>query len=261
MRWDPEQYGRYAAERGRPFIELLDRIEARAPRRVVDLGCGPGTLTRLLADKWPDARIEGIDASAEMIDQAQALDDSRIEFRLGDIQGWSPEPDVDVVISNAALQWVPDHLPLITAWAQAMTAGSWLAWQVPGNFDFPSHKLMRELVRSPRWAQKVGDVLRHHDIVYSPAAYAQLLLVNGWTADAWETTYLHVLHGPDAVLEWVRGTGLRPVLAALDAQDPSGRDSAEYEASYSTALRSAYPETGQGTVFDFRRVFAVGHKP
>ena len=140
MRWDPEQYGQYAAERGRPFVELLERIEADSPRHVVDLGCGPGSLTQLLAQRWPSARVEGIDSSAEMIDRANRLA-TGIEFRLGDIAEWSPGPDVDVVISNAALQWVPNHQALLQKWARALPSGSWLAWQVPGNFDSPSHAL------------------------------------------------------------------------------------------------------------------------
>ncbi len=254
MRWDPDQYSRYADERGRPFFDLITRIGAAAPRRVVDLGCGPGKLTVTLAERWPDAVIDGIDSSAPMIDAAPAT--ARVHFTVGDIRSWTPSADVDVVISNAALQWVPDHEQLLVEWAEALPRGAWLAWQVPGNFDAPSHTLMRTLAQSPRWAAQLGDVLRHRDAVLAPIDYAHLLLQAGWQADVWETTYLHVLPGADPVLEWLRGTGLRPITNALSADD-----NVEFEASLAALLREAYPTTPNGTLFGFRRIFAVGHKP
>jgi trans-aconitate 2-methyltransferase len=260
MRWDPQQYGRYSDERSRPFHDLVDRIGATSPRRVVDLGCGPGLLTAVLADRWPDAQVNGVDSSPEMVARATALDQPRLSFKLGDIAAWEPTGEDDVVVTNAALQWVPGHRALIEKWTTAMPPDSWLAWQVPGNFGSPSHTLMRELAESPAWAGKLAGVLRHDDAVHSPAEYASLLLTAGWSVDAWETTYLHVLSGTDPVLQWVRGTGLRPVLAALDAQDPTGRDRLEFEAEYGQLLRGAYPATEHGTIFEFRRIFAVGHK-
>lgn len=253
MRWDVSQYTRYADERGRAFLDLVTRIDAAAPRRVVDLGCGPGNLTALLASRWPAARIEGVDSSAEMIAQAASV--PGVCFGISSIEDWQPDADVDVVVSNAALQWVPGHAALLRRWVAALPSAAWLAWQVPGNFAAPSHQLMRALASSDRWAPLLGDALRHHDEVLEPAAYAYLLQEAGWSADVWETTYLHVLPGPDPVLEWVRGTGLRPVLAML-----SEADAAEFEAEYTAQLRSAYPCGPAGTVFGFRRVFAVGHK-
>lgn len=253
MQWDPVQYGRYADERGRPFLDLLGRIGASDPRRVVDLGCGPGNLTALLSQRWPSAAVEGLDSSAEMIAAASA---PGVAFRVEDIRSWQPPADADVVISNAVLQWVPGHAALVSAWASALPSGGWLAFQVPGNFGSPSHVLMRELAESDRWRDRVGDVLRHADAVHEPAEYAGLLLAAGLTVDAWETTYLHVLTGPDPVLQWVRGTGLRPVLAAL------GDDAPGFEAEFAALLRSAYPADDSGrTIFPFRRIFAVGHRP
>jgi trans-aconitate 2-methyltransferase len=253
MHWDPQQYGRFAGERDRPFVDLVARVEASAPRRVVDLGCGTGALTRLLAQRWPNASVEGIDSSLEMIAAASA---SGVTFRVGDIESWRPSPDTDVVVSNAAFQWVPTHRSLLRDWAAALPSGGWLAWQVPGNFASPSHALMRSLAASPRWKERLGGVLRDEDPVDSPSAYAALLLDLGWDADAWETTYVHVLPGTDPVLEWVRGTGLRPVLAVLSAEER-----AEFEASFAALLREAYPPGPAGTLFPFRRIFCVGHKP
>jgi trans-aconitate 2-methyltransferase len=255
MRWDPGQYGRYADERGRPFVDLVARIDASAPRRVVDLGCGPGNRTALLAARWPDAAVEGIDSSEEMIASALPLATGRLSFDVGDVAGWAMPADADVVLSNATLQWVPDHQSLVTKWASTLPAGGWLAFQVPGNFASPSHALMRAVAGESRWSAALEGVLRHHDSVGSPSSYASLLLSAGLVTDVWETTYLHVLTGSDPVLEWLRGTALRPVLAAL-----SDSESAEFCAALASALRAAYPATEHGTIFPFRRIFAVGHR-
>lgn len=253
MRWDPTQYSRFAAERDRPFFDLTSRIDAVAPRDVVDIGCGQGHLTATLAQRWPRAMVEGFDSSPEMI--ADAADVPGVTFSVADAADWQPSGDVDVIVSNAALQWVPRHQELMAQWASALPSGGWLAIQVPGNFDSPSHALMRQLASDDRWAGKLQDVLRHNDAVGTPESYAKVLLDAGMNADAWETTYIHVLHGDDPVLEWIRGTGLRPILAALS---PSDAD--EYSAELAAELRKAYPPGEHGTLFPFRRVFAVGHR-
>jgi len=254
MQWDPTQYRRYTGERGRPFEDLLAQVGANDPRTVVDLGCGPGNLTALLRRRWPQARIVGLDSSPDMIERARAEVEG-LQFELGDISAWHPGPDTDVVISNAALQWVPGHLDLLRSWAADLASGAWLAVQVPANFSSPSHRLMRELAESPRWADQLRDVLRHHDSVAPPQTYGELLLDAGLSASVWQTSYLHLLPGADPVLEWVRGTGLRPVLQAL-----SPADGAEFEQTYAQALRTAYPRGPHGTYFPFLRTFLVGQK-
>jgi trans-aconitate 2-methyltransferase len=203
MRWDPTQYARYAGPRARPYVELVTRIDADAPARVVDLGCGPGDQTVTLRERWPEAEITGIDSSAEMI--AQAPTDAGVAFRLGDANDFDAS-GLDVLLSNALLQWVPDHPALLARWASQINPDGWLALQVPDNFEEPSHRLLRELAESPRWADKLSGVLRSALSVKRPADYLELLTESGLEVHAWQTEYLHVLEGPDPVLEWVRGT-------------------------------------------------------
>ncbi len=256
MRWDPQQYARFVDERSRPFNDLIGRVGLASPRRVVDVGCGPGSLTALLAQRWPDALVEGFDSSPEMISAAAERAGARLTFRVDDAAEWLPSGDTDVIVSNAALQWVPSHRALVARWAGALPPGGWLAFQVPGNFDSPSHTLMRSLAAAPRWAKPLSGILRHDGAVGTPAEYAALLLDAGLVVDVWETTYQHALTGDDPVLEWLRGTGLRPALAALSPEDGE-----RFCAEFAAGLRRAYPPTAHGTLFAFRRVFAVGRKP
>lgn len=248
--WDPGQYGRYADERSRPFRELVDRIDVRDPAEVVDLGCGDGALTATLTRRWPGASVLGVDSSEEMLDKAPAGD--RLRFRLGTIQDWRPDAPVDVLVSNAALQWVPDHLRELDRLVSLVRPGGWFAFQVPGNADAPSHTILAELRRSPRWRDLLGAGAGRFPDTADPPVYLDRLARLGCAVDAWETTYAHVLPGPDPVLQWVRGTALRPVLARL-----SPAEAAEFEADYGAALRTAYPSAPYGTVLPFRRIFVV----
>jgi trans-aconitate 2-methyltransferase len=259
VQWDPAQYDHFADERTRPFLDLLARIPVQSPRRIVDLGCGTGAPAALMARRWPSARIEGIDSSPAMIDRAQRLGTDRLTFHLGDVATWRPDGDVDVIISNATLQWVPGHWELLRRWAGAVPVGGCLAFAVPANFDAPSHVLMREMAESPRWRDRLAGVLRHHDSVRRAPDYGELLLDAGLDIDVWETTYLHRLSGADPVLDWVRGTGLRPVLERL-AESDTDVAAAEFEQEYGAQLRAAYPSGPHGTLFPFRRIFAVGHR-
>lgn len=257
MKWDPSKYIQFGDYRDRPFFDLIGRIGAGNPHEVVDLGCGPGNLTATLARRWPHAKVLGLDSSAEMLAKAaaEARDEPRLRFEFEDIAEWMPSPTTDVVVSNAALQWVPGHQGMLAKWLRQLKAGAWFALQVPGNFNAPSHVLMRELAGSARWKSKLGGILRGGESVGEPADYLEIMLDAGCKADAWETSYLQLLTGIDPVLEWVRGTALRPVLAALSAED-----GLVFEAEYAAALTSAYPVTKHGTVFPFRRIFAVATK-
>jgi trans-aconitate 2-methyltransferase len=248
--WDPAVYRRFGAERSRPFFDLTGRIGAERPRAVVDLGCGPGELTLTLAERWPQARLTGVDSSAEMIDKAVAHG-GPAWFQLGDVRDWAPGPDVDVLITNATLQWVDGHRELLARWAAGLPARAWIAMQVPGNFDAPSHRLLRAV--AGRYG--VAQVTREAP-VDDPFGYAGLLMGAGCEADAWETTYLHVLPetGGDAhpVLRWMEGTALRPVKAALDENAWES-----FRAELGRELTAAYPAAHGHVAFPFRRVFVV----
>jgi trans-aconitate 2-methyltransferase len=258
--WDPAQYLHFADERSRPFYDLTARIGAASPRYVVDLGCGPGQLTATLATRWPDAEVLGIDSSAEMIGTAQAADyggaerAKRLSFAVGDVTVWKPPRPADVIISNAVLQWVPGHLALLPRWARFLAGDGWIAFQIPGNLDQPTHALLRELATTPQWRDRLSGIELNRQ-AGDPAEYLELLAGLGLTVDAWETTYLHVLHGEDPVTDWFSGTGMRPVLSALDP--PAAR---EFTRQYSERIRKIYPARPYGTVLPFRRIFVVGHK-
>lgn len=262
-RWDPTAYARFGDERQRPFHDLLARVGATRPGLVVDLGCGNGPTTLALADRWPDARVVGVDNSPEMLEAARALDRlGRVEWVLGDLADWKPSSlgvTPDVIVSNAALQWVPGYLDLLGPWAEALADGGWLGFQVPANFDAPSHVLMREVARTQPQGQRILDALR---LPRSDTAADHLAALSGTgrALDVWETTYLHVLDPEgridNPVLDWVSGTGLRPALQALTDEG----ERTAYKEAYAAALAQAYPRTEVGVVLPFRRIFAIAHK-
>jgi trans-aconitate 2-methyltransferase len=255
--WDPRQYGRFADERSRPFFELVGRIGAERPAAVADLGCGGGALTATLSERWPEAEVEGVDSSADMLAGAAGRAvPGRLRFTVCDLRDWRPASPLDVLVSNAALQWVPEHASLLERWVAGLRPDGWLAFQVPGNDESPGHVLLAELRRSPRWQGRVGEGPPGHRVL-EPGEYLQRLGALGCSVDAWETTYLHVLPGPDPVLEWFKGSALRPVLRALGA----GPDREAFLAEYAGLLREAYPPGPLGTVLPFRRLFVVARRP
>ena len=251
--WDPDRYLAYADERGRPFVELLARVDDPAPATVVDLGCGPGNLTALLADRWPSADLRGVDSSPEMIAESRAAH-PEVAFEIGDVRDWRPTEPVDVLVSNATLQWVPGHLDLLPGLLTAVRPGGRLAFQVPGNFDQPSHTIRTELAATPPYDAHTRDVAV--PTAHDAATYLEALTRLGCAVDAWETTYLHVLPGADPVFTWVSGTGARPTLQALPDDLRPG-----FEEEFRARLRAAYPETDGRVVLPFRRVFVVARTP
>jgi trans-aconitate 2-methyltransferase len=256
--WDPDRYLAHADERGRPFVELVARVGHRSPRTVVDLGCGPGNLTELLAQRWPGAEVVGVDSSPEMVGSARARGGA-VRYEVGDARDWTPSGPVDVLVSNAMLQWVPRHLELLPRLVECVAEGGWLAFQVPGNMDEPSHVLRRALAAEAPYSEHtrgVAEPASHDPEVYLRALQAAGCPIDG--VDAWESTYLHVLHGEDPVLSWISGTSLRPTLQALPEElRPL------FTAELGERLREAYPpdELGGGAVLlPFRRVFVVARR-
>jgi len=228
----------------------MSRVAAESPRRVADLGCGPGNLTVSLVQRWPNAVIEAWDNSPEMVEAARGRG---VDAHVGDVQMWAPQPDTDVVLSNAVLHWVPGHADLLVRWAGQLSPGSWIAMQVPGNFDAPSHEAVRRLARDDRWSGLLRDFPFREGQVDEPTGYATLLTDAGCRVDAWETTYIHELTGADPVLQWITGTALTPVKSRLDETQWQ-----QFREDLIPMLDEAYPMRPDGTTFfPFRRIFVV----
>jgi trans-aconitate 2-methyltransferase len=254
-RWDPGQYARFERERAQPFFDLVARLPEGPVRRALDLGCGSGELTRSLADRWPEASITGVDSSESMLERAAAgAVHPRVRFVRGDLREWRPDAPLDRLVSNAALQWVDDHAALLARFVGWLEPGGALAVQMPNNDAEPTHRILAELWRDPRFAARLGDAPPARR-VQPPAWYGERLLALGCEVDVWETVYLHRLPGADDVVEWVKGTALRPVLSRLD-----GPLLDEFLARYRERIRAAYPSGPHGTWFPFPRLFFVARR-
>lgn len=254
--WDPQQYLRFSNERSRPFFDLLARVPDEEVRTAADLGCGPGNLTATLVDRWPNAAVWGVDSSPEMLASATRLFvQPRLHFLQADLASWRPEQPLDRIVSNAAIQWVPDHEAVLRHLFALLASGGVLAVQMPNNFDEPAHRLLAEVVQQEPWTSAVGQ-WRERYFVQSASWYTTTLYRLGYSdIDVWETIYQHILQGPDAVLEWMKGTALRPVLSRLAANQQ-----AQFLTSYQARLQETYPESAYGTLFSFRRLFFVARK-
>ena len=256
--WDADQYLRFAEERTRPCRDLVARIEVATPRQVIDLGCGPGNSTQVLADRWPDAQLTGLDSSAEMIEAACGAAPAR-NWVIGDIASWNAGANspFDVVFSNAALQWVSDHATIYPhLLAQVAPCGA-LAVQVPNNIDAPAHAIARDLATFAAWRGHfpAQGVREWH--VHDSGFYYDLLAPRASRVDLWETEYLHVLPAAEAIVEWYKGTGLRPFLEALASPDLRQ----QFTAAYQEAIRVVYPPRASGRVlFPFRRLFLIAYR-
>ncbi len=249
--WDAGQYLKYADERSRPFFDLLARVRKEDAAFIADLGCGPGNLTRTLAEGWPAARIVGVDSSAEMLAQASAIP-GRLEFVRADLTSWTPDRPLDLIVSNAALQWVDHHESLLPRLAGMLAPGGTLAVQVPYHFDTAAFQIEEETKADPRWSAALKGVGLHMKSVMPLTWYVERLHDLGFTVDAWETTYLHVLAGDNPVLEWFKGSALRPLLNALDPQAKI-----EFLDDVGDRLKAAYPARGNVTLLPFPRLFFV----
>jgi trans-aconitate 2-methyltransferase len=253
MSWNPAQYLKFEQPRLRPALELLARVPLEAPRVVYDLGCGAGQLSRLMAERWPKAQVTGVDSSATMLKQAgDTLPNLR--WQQQDLTSWKADTPADLIYSNAALHWLPDHATLFTHLMQQLAPGGVLAVQMPRNFAAPSHTAIADAVRAGPWRARLEPLLREKQPVESPSWYLDLLSPLAHDVDLWETEYHQVLSGPDPVKEWTKGTWLATFLNAL--ADPAEREA--FERDYAARVRIAYPMRADGTtVFPFRRLFMV----
>lgn len=250
MSWNPAQYLKFGGARLRPAVDLLSRVALEAPRSAYDLGCGAGQTTALLAARFPAARVIGVDNSDEMLAAAREAF-PELAFALGDIGAFTAAPPAQLIYSNAALHWLPDHAILFSRLVDSLGPGGVLAVQMPRVEESPRIRVLRELAADPRWADRA--LARVQPGPLAPEAYYDLLAPRTSALDIWETEYLHVLEGKNPVAEWTRGAGAGPVLAALNADE--ARD---FWRRYTAAMRDAYPARADGTtLLPFRRLFIV----
>ena len=267
-RWDPGQYHKFSDHRRRPALELLARAPSADPGLAVDLGCGSGEITRLIAERWPGAAVQGIDSSPDMLARARAGDAGSAEGGQGgaagvewieaDIAAWSPASPPGLLYANASLQWVDGHEALFPRLFRSLAPGGALAAQMPLSREARSHRLMHEVLAEggPDGAPLGTEALRREIArrwVLDPSEYFDLLAADAARLDVWTTEYLQALEGEDPVLEWVSGTGLRPILNGL-----AGEERDRFLDRYRAALRDAYPRRPDGaTLYPFRRLFIV----
>lgn len=254
MSWDPAQYLKFAGERMRPAVDLLARVPAARPERVVDLGCGAGNLAPLLRARWPRARLIGVDSSPEMLARARS-EHPQADFEQADIGRWRPARPVDVLYSNAALHWLDDHAHLFAALLEAVAPGGFLAVQMPRNFGAPSHASIAETIEQGPWRARLEPILRREP-VGTPGFYWRLLGERCSELEIWETEYLQVLTGDNPVAEYTKGTWLKQFLDRLE-----GEERAAFEADYRARVLARYPKEADGrTLFPFRRLFIVARR-
>lgn len=253
--WDPKLYMTFGAERTRPAVDLAARVAVAAPRHVVDLGCGPGNSTAVLRARWPAAAVTAIDNDPAMIAVAERTDPA-VRWERGDAGAFAPAEPFDVVFSNAVLQWLPDHAALAPRLFAAVAAGGALAVQLPAHLHSPLHRHILEVAARPAWADTLRNV-GHGIVAHDAGFYYDVLAPLAARVDLWETEYGHVMDGPDAILTWIRGTGLRPFLAALPDDAARGR----FEAELLERVAASYPRRRDGRVlFPFRRLFFVAYR-
>lgn len=250
--WDPGQYLKFSDHRLRPALDLMAQIAQDAPRTIYDLGCGPGNITRMLGERWPNAAVIGVDSSADMLRKAKQ-EAPGITLQHADIANWSPPAPADLLFSNATLHWLDDHDRLLPRLASHITEGGVLAVQMPANHTSPSHVLMDEAAADGPWKSKLARLRPVYSSVQAPDAYYRILAPVSRHVDIWTTEYLHVLEGENPVVEWTKGTALRPYLDALEEPERGG-----FLAAYARRIAAVYPKQPDGrTLLLFRRIFFV----
>jgi trans-aconitate 2-methyltransferase len=253
MSWSAEQYLTFEDERTRPVRDLLAAVPATDARRVVDIGCGPANSTELLAERFPQAAVSGIDSSPDMIVAARKRL-PHVDFALEEIATWSDAGPFDVILANAVLQWVPNHASLFPMLLDKLAPGGRLAVQIPDNLEEPAQRLMRDIAADGPWAGKLTGAEQARTMRHDALWYYRALRPLCAKLDVWQTTYYHPLAGgPAAIVEWFKGTGLRPFLDPLDEQERT-----VFLKRYQSAVAEAYPALPDGTVLlPFPRLFIV----
>ena len=252
MSWSAEQYVAFEDERTRPVRDLVSALPDIEARLVIDLGCGPGNSTEVLATRFPDAAVRGIDSSPGMIESARRRL-PQAQFSVGSIEGWTDGGPFDVILANAVLHWIPNHATLLPELAARLVSGGALAIQMPDNLDVPAHRLMRETAADGPWAHTLASSSSARTPIGGANWYYDLLKTACTHVDVWRTTYHHPLAGPGAIVEWFKGSGLKPFLDPLDA--PSR---AAYLQRYTASVARAYPALSDGSVLlPFPRLFMV----
>jgi trans-aconitate 2-methyltransferase len=250
MTWSAKQYSMFEQQRTRPVLDLVAAISDTDVRTAVDLGCGPGNSTEVLAERFPQALVTGMDSSDDMLVNARERLPA-LNFELADIGAWTPPQKFDVILANASLQWLPDHATLYPHLVSQLTPGGTLAVQTPDNLDEPAHRLAREVAAQGPWADKVGKV--KHNERHTPSFYYELLSKHCTAVDVWRTTYHHPLAGPAAVVEWFKASALRPFLAPL-----TETEKAAFLEAYLARITQAYPALADGSVLlPFPRLFII----
>ena len=251
LSWSAKQYVAFEDERTRPVRDLLAALPPIDARSVIDLGCGPGNSTEVLAACYPQAKISGIDSSSDMIEAARRRL-PQISFAVADLQAWEDTGPFDVILANAVLQWVDHHESLLPRLVEKLAPGGALAVQMPDNLDEPAHRLMRQVAADGRWAVALAASSAARARQPSTAWYYELLRPRCSQVDVWRTTYYHYLRGgAEAVVEWFKGSGLRPYLEPLNAAQRSA-----FLEVYTAAIAEAYPKLADGGVLlPFPRVF------
>ena len=253
--WNPQQYLKFADQRSRPCADLIQHINLESPRAITDMGCGPGNSTAMLARRWPDAQITGLDNSADMIATARRTYPHQ-HWIEADISTWQAAQHVDLIFSNAALQWVDNHAALLPQLMKMLNPAGALAVQMPANYHIaPAQTLIRDLAASEKWRNKFpADIRRWH--CHEPEFYYDLLSTNVSKLDLWTSEYLHILNGPEDIVEWYKGTSLRPYLDNMPVSDQP-----KFIAAYQSLIAAAYPPQSDGRIlFPFRRLFLIAYR-
>jgi trans-aconitate 2-methyltransferase len=253
--WNARQYLKFEDERTRPAIDLIARVPMTEIRNAVDIGCGPGNSTELIVERHPKAHVLGLDNSPDMLAKARKRL-PRVDFEEADIAAWQPDGRFDLIFANAVLQWLPDHPRLLTRLVSLLETGGCLAVQMPNNLQEPSHRLMEKVSQEGPWAGKLASALQAREKIGSFEDYYSWLQRAGCSVDIWQTTYVHPLAGAGAIVEWLKGTGLRPYLDPLSPEEQS-----EYLRRYQVEIEKAYPAQADGKVLlRFPRLFFVAQR-